>query len=150
MFADLVEALAQVIRDDVASELATAGIDIEVEPFMVVEPSAPICIDMFSAPSARTSAGAGFGDIAGFYVLTLRARASANDGYEAQAVLRDMIDDAHALSLAAAVEADSSLDGYATSVAFDPEGFTGLEDFSTGKQLLVGCSWRLLVGVAQS
>lgn len=150
MLSDVVEALAQVLRDTVADELAESEIDIEVEPRMVVEPSAPICLDVYPGNPSRTSIAAAFGDITGFYVLTVRARASATDGDEAQAVLLDMIDDHHALSVAAALEANPSLGGWATDVVVDPEGFSGLLEFPGAPVAMPGCTWRVLVGAALS
>lgn len=150
MLSDVLEGLAQVLRDTVADELADSSIDIEVEPRMVLEPSAPICVDVYPGSPSRVSDGAAFGDLSGLYVLTVRARVSANDGDEAQAVLLDMIDDLHALSVAAALESDQALDGYATFVAVDPDGFSGLLEFPASTVAMPGCTWRVLVGVAQS
>lgn len=153
MLRDVVEQVAVVLRATVGVELATDGIDAEIEPRMVMSPSAPIVLDVFQGiGSARDSEAAAFGDISGFYVLTVRARATANDGDEWQDILLDMTDDNHALSIAYAVEnTDQTLGGYATQVVVDPDGFSGLLEFGSGTAApYVGCTWRVLVGVAVS
>ena len=61
-----------------------------------------------------------------------------------------MVDDTHALSVAAALESDQTLDGWATFVAVDADGFSGLLDMSTAGRPMVGCTWRVLVGQAVS
>ncbi len=140
------EEMASVLRTDIGSELAADGIDIIIEPRFVMTPSEALVIDIYQGAPARDSEAAAFGDITGFYALTVRARANINDSTEAQDILRDMTDDLHALSVAASLEA-SLLNGYATQVVVDADSFSGLLEYPLG---LVGCTWRVLVGVAVS
>ena len=144
------EGLAQVLRDEIGGELASQGVDTEVEPRLVLSPSESPCIDIYPGESARSSAEAAFGDISGAYVVTVRARVTLADDESAQDVLTDMVDDTHALSVAAAVESDQSLDGWTTFVAVDADGFSGLLDMSMPGRQMVGCTWRVLVGQAVS
>ena len=150
MLRDILEGLAQVLRDEIAGELASQGVDAEVEPRLVLSPSESPCIDIYPGESARSSAEAAFGDISGAYVVTVRARVTLADDESAQDVLTDMVDDTHALSVAAAVESDQTLDGWTTFVAVDADGFSGLLDMSMPGRQMVGCTWRVLVGQAVS
>lgn len=150
MLRNVLDGLADVLRTSLASTFAADGIDIQVEPRMVPMPSAPISIDMYQSGAARTSASAGFGDISGQYVVTVRARANPNDGDEVQNIFVDMMDDFHVLSVAAALESSPTLNGYATDVTVDPDGFDAGLEFPGATTPLVGCTWRVLVGVALS
>jgi hypothetical protein len=107
----------------------------EIEPRLVVSPSEALCIDIYPGSPSRTSDGAGFGDLAGFYALTVRARASVNDGTDAQDILVDMTDDQHAICVAAALEDDQTLDGWATFVAVDADSFSGVGGLSRNDPL---------------
>lgn len=140
-------ALADVLRTQIGASLASDGIDAEIEAELVPSPSEAICLDIYAGTPARQSDEAAFGDISGFFVLTVRARVSVTDSDSAQDILWDMIDDSHDLSVAAAIESDPSLNGYATDVFVDPDAFSGTLPFDTG---WVGCTWRVLLGVAVS
>lgn len=151
MLRDILEGLAGVLRDEIGGTLSDDGIDVEIEPRLVMSPSEAICIDIYRGPDARDGQSAAFGDLSGFYILTVRARATVTDGNEAQDILTDMCDDTHDLCVAAALESDQSLDGWATQVVVDPDGFSGLLEFTTGSPApMVGCTWRVLVGQALS
>jgi hypothetical protein len=140
--------LATVIRTAVND---STGLDIQVEPRVITNPSTPVCIDVLPGTPSRDSATAGFGDISGFYVVTVRARANVADSDSTQDILVDMADDQHDLCVAAAIESDQSLNGWAYEVAVDPDGFSGLQwfPFPDGPPM-VGCTWRVLVGQAES
>ena len=146
MLSDVLEQIAETLRTDIGATLAADGIDVEIEPRLVMTPSEALVLDVYPGAPARDSEAAAFGDISGFYVVTVRARANVNDAGEAQDILRDMIDDQHDLSVAAALDS-SLLNGYATQVVVDPDAFSGLLEF-TGP--MVGCTWRVLVGAAVS
>lgn len=148
MLRDAMSVLADVLTTEIGAALAADGIDAEIAANLVTSPSEAICLDIYPAPTgSRQSDEAAFGDLSGFYVLTVRARVSVTESGEGQAILLDMIDDSHDLSVAAAVESDGSLNGYATDVFVDADGFSGLLEFGTN---VVGCTWRVLVGVAVS
>jgi hypothetical protein len=144
----VLEQMADVLRTEVGAALAADGIDVEIEPRLVMTPSEAVVIDIYPGSPSRDSEAAGFGDLTGFYAITVRARANVNDSGEAQDILRDMIDDQHDLSIAAALDS-SILNGYATQVYVDPDSFSGLLEFSPGGPM-VGCTWRVLVGAAVS
>lgn len=146
----MLDGLADVLRTTVAATLAADDIDIQVEPRMTPNMSAPICIDIYQSGLARSSAAAGFGDISGQYVITVRARSNPNDSDEVSDIFVDMQDDFHDLSVAAALESSPTLNGYATDVAVDPDGFDAGLEFPGVTSPLIGCTWRVLVGVAFS
>lgn len=148
MLRDVVAALAQVLRDEIATELDEDKIQITIEPRLVTSLFTGLCLDIYPGAPSRDSESAAFGDISGHYVLTVRARGNANDADEVQDILFDMIDDDHALSVAAAIESDQDLGGYATEVVVDADGFSGIEVFDDGST--IGCKWRVLVGAAVS
>ena len=150
MLRDVLDGLADVLRSSVGASLAADDIDIQIEPRLVTTQSAPICIDVFQGDLSRSSASAGFGDLSGLYVLTVRARANTNDGDEWQDILIDMLDDFHDLSIGAALESSPLLNGYATDVSVDPDGFSGMLAFPGVPNDIVGATWRVLVGVAFS
>jgi hypothetical protein len=148
---DILSELADVLRAEIADTLAGDGIDIVVEPRFVMQPSEGICLDMYPGDPARTSEAAAFGDLSGMYVVTVRARATVNDSGESIDVLTDMADDQHALSVAAAIESDDTLNGWATQVIVDADGFSGLGQFPVGTAApMLGCTWRVLIGQAVS
>lgn len=142
------DALADVLRTEIGTELASNGIDAEIGSRLVLSPSESPCIDIDAGQRDRESAG--FGQIAGAYELTVRARVTAADNFSSQDVLVDMIDDDHALCVAAAIESDPTLGGWATDVWVDPDGISATLDFSTSTQQLVGRTWRVLVEAAHS
>lgn len=148
MLRDVLEELAQVLRDDIGGALATENIDCVVEPRFVLSPSESPCIDMYPAP--RDSRSAAMGDITGFYVVNVRARVTMADNESAQDVLMDMTDDGHDLCVAASVESDPTLNGWASFVGVDPDGFSGLLDMSQPGRQMIGCTWRVLIGQAFS
>jgi len=144
---NILDELAQVLREEVGGPLSTDGIDAEIEARLVMSPSEAVVLDVYPSAPSRDSEAAAFGDLSGFYVVTVRARVTVTDDANAQDILVDMIDDEHDLSVAAAVESDPSLNGYATQVAVDPDSFSGLLEFGN---TMVGCTWRVLVGAAVS
>ena len=147
MLRNILDELAQVLREEVGGPLSTDGIDAEIEARLVMSPSEAVVLDVYPAAPSRDSEAAAFGDLSGFYVVTVRARVTVTDDANAQDILVDMIDDDHDLSVAAAVESDPSLNGYATQVVVDPDSFSGLLEFGN---TMVGCTWRVLVGAAVS
>ena len=147
MLRNILDELAQVLREEVGGPLSTDGIDAEIEAGLVMSPSEAVVLDVYPSAPSRDSEAAAFGDLSGFYVVTVRARVTVTDDANAQDILVDMIDDEHDLSVAAAVESDQTLNGYATQVVVDPDSFSGLLEFGN---TMVGCTWRVLVGAAVS
>lgn len=145
MLRDVYQALA----DSITDELDFGTVDVVVEPRMVLQPSEP-CIDMYPGNPARDADSAAFGDVSGFEVVTVRFRCAANDHTETQDLLLDLNDDTHALCMAAAIESDQTLGGWATGVGVDADSFSGVLDFSTTASQLVGCTWRVLIARADT
>ncbi len=112
MLRNILDGLADVLRDEIGSELAADGIDAEIEPRLVMSPSEAVVLDIYPAAPSRDGEAAAFGDLSGFYVLTVRARVTISDDATAQDILVDMTDDNHSLSVAAAIESDQTLGGY--------------------------------------
>lgn len=151
MLRDILDELASVLRATVGDALADDDIDVVVEPRPVMQPSEGICIDMFFGEPSRDPESAGFGELSGFYVVTVRARTTVNDSSESWDVLTDMCDDQHALSVAAALESDPTLNGWATDVSVDSAQFSGPGQFPVGTAApMIGYTWRVLVGQADS
>ena len=144
------DALADVLRTEIGSELASDGIDAEIEARLVLDPSESPCLDVYPGSPSRDRESAGFGQVTGAYVVTVRARVTAADDESTQDLLLDMVDDDHALSVASALESDPTLAGWATDVWVDPDGFSGLLDLSTSGKQMVGCTWRVMVEAAHS
>lgn len=121
---DIVEALADQIRTTVTD----TDFPVQVEPQYVIVPT-PLTIDIYPGDPARDADTAGFDEISGAYVLTIRARINTPDFDAAYDVLLSLMDDSDPLSLAAAVFDDPTLGGFASST--DVRDFTGLRAYET-------------------
>lgn len=128
---ELLDAMADQIRaalDDVDN------LDVQVEPYMVADPTPPT-VDMYPGDVARGAAAAAFGT-KGEFLFTVRARVSGNDPLENQAILNALLDDVDPLSVALALEDDQTLGGIATAVeCVDP---TGIVLYTYGSEVLPG------------
>lgn len=134
------------IMDEIATTLGDAlGADVEqVVGRLVTEPSPP-CIDVYPGDPFADDQGAGFGDIAGRYILTVRARVATADHEAGQDVLLDLMDADGDLSVATILQDDQTLNGHASSVKVDgPSGFRRYVD-SNGQQALLGAEWAVSV-----
>jgi len=129
--------LADQIR---AAVVAVTDIDIQVEPRMVMSPSPP-SIDIYPAPDSRDTTSAGYGDLDGAYMLTVRARVDPSDHDAGQDVLLAFMDDEDDLCIAAAIEDDPTLNGLAASV--DVVSTSGFGSFADGAY--VGCQWTVRI-----
>lgn len=122
---DIVVEMADQIRTTLA---AVTAIDVQVEPQYVINPS-PLTIDVYPGDIARDADTAGFDDVSGAYILTVRARINTPDFDNAYDILLSLMDDEDSLSLAAALMDEPTLNGLATSV--DVRDFTGLRAYET-------------------
>lgn len=129
--------LADQIR---AIVVAVTDVDVQVEPRMVMNPTTP-SIDIYPSPEAREAGTAGFSDLAGAYLLTVRARVDPSDHDSAQDLLLAFMDDEDDLCIAAAIEDDPTLNGLASSV--DVVSSTGFGVFADGAYL--GCQWTVRI-----
>lgn len=120
---DIIVELADQVRTVL---VAVDDIPVQVEPQYVLNPS-PLTVDLYPGDPHRETDAAGFDDISGGYLITVRARINTPDFDAAYDVLLSLMDDMDDLSLAAAVLSDPTLNGYASSV--DVRDFTGLRAY---------------------
>jgi hypothetical protein len=136
-------ALTELI-DEMVTILDTAlGDDVEQVVGRRVFAPTPPAVDIYPADPFRTTDAAGFGDISGAYVFTVRARVNTTDNEAGQDVLLAMMDDEHDLCVAVALEDDQSLNGLASSV--DVGGPSGYRLYVEGDQAFLGCEWNVTV-----
>lgn len=143
---ELMQAIATLLRDAFVAELED-GHAIQVERGYVAIPTTELaCVDVFPAPTARGTDTAGFGDLFGEYLLTIRVRTSSADELATQEVLVALSDDTNALSIPAILDTDPTLGGLATSVYLQDE--SGWRTYLPGD--LPGFEWTVAVVPADS
>lgn len=116
---------------------------IQVVPRLNLDPQSPTSVDIYPGDPFRDRESAGFGDLDGMYVLTIRARVTTPDNDGAQDQLLALMDDENELCVAGAIEATPTLGGIVGQVVVD--GNTGFRIFDDPPGALLGCSWRLRV-----
>ncbi len=131
------------LRDQIAMEMASADVDVQVGSRMIFNPTPPT-IDMWPANPPVEEGTAGMGDVQGGDLLTVRVRVDTNDQESNQDVLLDLMDVEHDMSLAGAIMSDPLLGGLAS---VDVRGWTGLLPYTNadGTTLFVGAEWTVLV-----
>ena len=128
---ELLDAMADAIRTGLST---VTDVDVQVEPYMVADPSPPT-IDMYPGDVARGTAAEAFG-LNGEFLFTVRARVPGNDPVANQALLNAFLDDVDSLSVPNALEDDHTLGGLAASLdCIDP---TGLVLYPYGQEVLPG------------
>ncbi len=139
--------------DEVANTLRTsfdgaqfAGQDlgVQVEPRLVLNPSPP-CIDIYPGDPPRDDDTAGFRDIAGALILTVRARVDTADHVAGQDLLIAFMDDEDELNVALPLLNNYTLNGLANGVAVEPPTGFGLYPDVSGQQSWLGCQWRVMI-----
>lgn len=136
--------MADELRNAGTAALAGTGFALQVEPRRIINPSPPT-IDIYPGDPFRDTVGAGFGDMAGRLLVTVRARIDTPDNDAAQDWLVDMMDEEHDLSVAATLMDDQTLNGHVSSVHVT--GFTGqrfYDDLGHGGAFL-GCEWLVVL-----
>ncbi len=105
----------------------------------------PPSIDMYPADPFRETTLAGFGNISGGYLFTVRARVTTADYEAGQDVLLDLMDDESAHCVADILLDDQTLGGTVSSI--DVEGPTGFSLYAdpSGEGALLGVEWHLTV-----
>jgi hypothetical protein len=141
------------IMDAMAAKIATAvtntSFPVQVHGRYVPNPTPP-CIDMLPGQPSRENELAGFGDLMGGLIFTVRARVTTADNEAGQDLLLALMDDEHAFSIAGALEEDQTLNGTAVSVDVNAlTGFIPYTDAGSEGQLL-GCEWLVTVVKATS
>jgi hypothetical protein len=146
--AEIMDEIADVLRDTLAPVLATDDLAVQVEPRVVLNPTA-LTIDMYPGDPFSDVTGGGFGNPAGRYVVTVRARTNTPDSVAAQDLLLAVMDDEDPLSVLAALW-DETLNGIVASMRV--EGPSSLAPYvDTGGQMAyLGCEWRVSVHKARS
>lgn len=139
--------------DEMAATLreavSTDDFPVQVELGYIVNPTGPT-LDIYPSDPSGDLVGAGFGGLEGQLFFTVRARISTADydaGQEALIQFGDIEDD---LSVAAALMADQTLGGHASSVLVGaPTGFRQYVDIGSEGALL-GREWQVTVMRAYS
>ncbi len=111
-------------------------------------PNSPTSVDIYPGDPFRGQETAGFQDLDGEYIFTVRARVTTPDIDGAQDMLLNMMDDEHDLCVASALEMNNDLDGYVAQVVVD--GNTGFRLFNDPPGEMLGCAWRVVVVNATS
>lgn len=134
------------IMDELATSLEDAlGANVAQVSGRLLNDPTPPCIDIYPGDPFADDEGAGFQDILGRYLLTVRVRINTTDNIAAQDVLLDLMDADGDLSVATILQDDQTLNGHASSVKVDgPSGFRRYVD-SNGQTALLGCEWTVTV-----
>lgn len=121
---ELMDAAMEQIEGTVGPLLASEGVESQFHAGRLNNPATTPAIDMYPGVGRDTETRM-FADVTdgGGYLFTVRARLSANDYDANQRLLYRMLDDADALSIAAAFDDDPTLGGVAASLdCTDPSG----------------------------
>jgi hypothetical protein len=138
---EIMDALADQIRSVLVN---VTDVDIQVEPRLIVSPSPPT-IDIFPGDIPREPNTAGFDDLAGAYVLTVRARVATGDNEAGQDLLIAFMDDLNDLSVAQAIMDEPTLNGNAgDTYVREPSGFR-VYPTPSGDGQLIGCQWDAVI-----
>ena len=122
-------------------------LEIQVVAGWVVNPSPPT-VDMYPGPVARESETAGFVDIDGGYIFTVRTRVAVTDNFAMQDLLLRFMDDTDELSLAAALDGEPTLGGAASSlICRNPTGYREYRN-PDGSPWLIGFEFECMVVAA--
>lgn len=142
---DIVEKMRDVI------EAAVDGSDppVQVSAYRLINPTPPT-VDIYPGDPLTDGSATGFGAGKEEAIFTVRARIGTGDIEESQKVLLAMMDDQDPLSIAAALEADQTLQGVVASLAVNgPSGHTIYQETSDRPGLstgaLLGVDWTVKV-----
>lgn len=144
------------IASAVADQIRTAldGVDslaVQVEPRLVLVPN-ELTVDIYPpfTEAERDPDTDAFGEVAGGYILTVRARINTPDFEAAYDILIGLMDDEDALSIPNCLYDDPTLNGNAMTINLS--GGTGLRAYARigadGDD--IGCQWTLLAVPAKS
>lgn len=132
------------MADNIRDAIDGIDWDIQVEPWMVISPS-PITVDMFPSDPPEDRDRAGFGDLEGPRIFTVRARTNTPDDGATRDVLLSLMDIEDDHSVHMALTDDQTLNGLASQVIVT--GGTGLAAFPTpdGMGAYLGVQWTVEV-----
>lgn len=145
----MIEEILTQMADQIRSAISTDDFPIQVEPGYILKPNTPT-VDMFPGPVARGTEAAGFGDIAGELLITLRARVQPNDYDANQSLLYQFADETSDLSLLMALFEDQTLGGYAVSIDIRSTSGFQLYPLVDGSAFHLGFEYGLFVTPAFS
>lgn len=130
------------LGDQLRAAFSGSDVKVEVYDLMQVAPSTP-AIDIYPADPFREKESAGFGQISGAYMFTVRARIDVADHEASQDILLAFMDDEDDLSVANALLEDQTLAGNASSVDVDgPSGYIRYIEVDRHADLL-GVEWKV-------
>lgn len=132
--------MADIVRDAVSG----SDVNVQVEPRMVVHPTPPT-IDIYPGAPGRDDEAAGFVDLSGAKRFTVRCRVNTADADAGQDLLLAFMDEENALSVAAALLDDYTLNGLASSVHVDDVTGYVLYPTPDGTASYLGCQWTVLI-----
>ncbi len=138
---ELREGIVAVLEDAIVAEL---GFAVQFSPRRLMSPTPPV-IDMWpgNAGEQRDGAAAGFQDVNGALLFTVRARVAAADNEAEQELLYALCDEEDPACVAVALMADQTLNGLASSVeVLGPSEPTIYQDVA-GQTPLLGVQWRV-------
>jgi hypothetical protein len=137
------------MADKISDAMEAADETIQVQPRMMLNPTPP-SIDIYPAAELRDQVTAGFADLDGGYIFTVRARVTTADNRAGQDTLLRFLDDEDELCIPMALLDDPTLNGVATSVHIvSSSGYTLYPD-PGGQGALLGCQFGVLVLKAES
>jgi hypothetical protein len=143
---EILAAAADAVRDALETALSAESISVQVEPHMVANATPPV-VDIYPGDVSKGTDSASFGE-EGELLFTVRARVQGNDDVANWELLNDLMDDSGDLSIVAALDADETLSGYATSLNFTNP--TGIVLYAYGQDTLPGRQFTLTVVRASS
>jgi hypothetical protein len=121
----------------------------QVEGRMILNPTPPT-IDIYPGDPSRGTDSAGYEDILGEHLFTVRARVNPTDNEANQDLLLDLMDDEHDLSIPAALYTDETLAGTVTGLDVrNVSGFV-LVPMADGTGVHIGCLWTVAAIPARS
>lgn len=139
---DILDQMAATLNEVMGPD-ALGENSIQVVGRLNLQPQSPTSVDIYPGDPFRDPESAGFGDIDGIYIFTVRARVTTPDADGAQDQLLALMDDENDLCLAAALESNPTLDGWVGQLRVD--GNTGFRVFDDPPGSMLGCSWRVRV-----
>lgn len=128
----------------ISGGLAAAPVAVQVQRGMVLNPTPPT-IDVYVTDPAREFSAAGFGDIAGGYQITVRARVLTADNDAGQDLLISFMDDVDELCIPLFVLDEPTLNQKATSLRLVSVSGHRAYETPDAAGAHLGCQWDFLV-----
>lgn len=130
------EAIVTVMADKIRTVLAAVdGVDFQIEPLMVINPSPP-CVDFIPGEPSNDPTMRAFGDEIGGELMTVRVRVSPLDHDASQSLLYALWDDEDPLSIILALQDESTLNGTVTSLDLQNRSSWAIFPVGDGESLI--------------